>query len=131
MEQLAGEFGVAREKIPQPEYESIHHEGKKIMVGKIEIRGLVKIDQDEAGAPNDVDDLDQDNARDDVTEFPAAGCRKAQDQSRVEHQEFEAIADIGDREQHRLVGSNGHDGLEALIAQALRVHGRYRVKIAR
>src|SRR5580698_3889010 len=128
--QLFCKIRVAGEEVPQPEDESIDHEGKEIMMSKVEPLGFMEVDEDEACAAEDVDDLDTDDAADDIGEFSVAGSGKAEDEAGVEDEEFEAVTDVGDIEQVGLAGANSHDGFQALVTEPFEVHGGDSVVVA-
>ena len=93
------------------------------MMRKVEPLGFMEVDEDEACAAEDIDDLDTDGAADDIGEFSVAGSGKAEDEAGVEDEEFETVADISDIEKVGLVGSNSHDGLQALVTESFEVYG--------
>lgn len=128
--QLFCKFRVAGEQVPQPEDESIDHEGKEIMMRKVEPLGFMEVDEDEASAAEDVEDLDTDDAAGDIGDFSVAGSGEAEDEACVEDEELEAVADVGDIEQVGLVGANSHDWFEALVAEPFEVHGGNGVVVA-
>src|ERR1700722_8633071 len=97
--QLFCKFRVAGEQVPQPEDESIDHEGKEIMMRKVEPPGFLEVDGDEAGAAEDVEEFDTDDATEDKGDFPGTGSGEAEDEAGVEGKEFEAIADVSDVEE--------------------------------
>src|SRR5579862_3058901 len=106
--QLFCKIRVAGEEVPQPEDECINHEGKEIMVRKVEPFRFMEVDEDEACAADDVEDLDADDAADDVDQLSVTGGGEAEDEAGVEDEEFEAVADIGNIEQVVLAGVDGH-----------------------
>jgi hypothetical protein len=60
---------VAGVKVPQPEDKCIDHQGKEIMMGEIEVFGLMEVHEDEARAPEDIKDFDTDDPGQNVGEF--------------------------------------------------------------
>jgi hypothetical protein len=128
--QLFCKFRVAGEQVPQPEDESIDHEGKQIMMRKVEPLGFVEVDKDEACAAEDVEHFDADDAADDIEKFPVSVSGETEDETGVEDEELEAVANVGDIEEAGLTGADSHDRFEAFIPKAFWMNGGNGVKAA-
>jgi len=121
--QLFCKFRIAGEQVPQPEDKSIDYEGKEIMMRKVEPFGFMEVDEDQARAAEDIEDLDTDDSADDIGEFPPAGGGEAKDQAAVEDEELEAVADVSDVEQTGLTGTDSHNRFGTFVAEPFWMHG--------